>query len=327
MSSVACRSRLAAAAASLWLGACVTIHEGSTPASRSGVGPAAVELAAVPFFPQEIHACGPAALAELLVREGVDITPEVLSDEVYLPGREGTLAPELVASVRRHGLLPELLPARSEAVLHAVAQGRPVLVLQNLGLDMLPHWHYAVVVGYDLGRQEVLLRSGLERRQRMSLFTFEQTWLRGGGFALTAVRPDQLPLYATAAQWLQTLTDAHAPAAAWERAAKHWPGSAAASFGLANARLARPQPDLHAAEQALSDAIRDDPDFLPAYNNLALVLARQNNWVEARKAIEGGIARIGVPPASPAAAALLPAFEDTRRQVLAGRLDPPAGAR
>lgn len=310
----------------LALAGCVTVRQGSTPGSRAEIGPVAIELAAVPFFAQEIHECGPAALAEILLRSGVDTTPELLSDEVYLPGREGSLAPELVASVRRHQRLPEILPGRSEAVLHAVASGRPVLVLQNLGLELLPRWHYAVVVGYDLGRQEVLLRSGSEPRAVMSLFTFEQTWLRGGGFALTALRPTESPLYAGPAAWLQTLAEAQAPVAAWELAARRWPASGAAAFGLANARLALTEPDLRGAEQSLRDAIRIEPDFLPAYNNLALVLARQGNWAEARKWIDSGLDRIGKPPQTPAGAVLQPSFEDTRRQILAGRLSPAVAA-
>jgi len=161
----------------------------------------------------------------------------------------------------------------------------------------------------------------------MTLFTFEQTWLRGGGFALTALRPEDLPLYAAPTAWLQTLADAHAPPEVWDRAARHWPDSGAAAFGLANARLAQNEPDLRGAERALRDAVRVEPGFLPAYNNLALVLARQGNWAEARKWIDQGLERIGSPPQTPAGAALQPAFEDTRRQIQAGRLAPAAAAR
>lgn len=314
--------RAGQAAACLLLAGCIPIPPETAQDRQGAPMPQAVELAAVPFFPQEIHACGPAALAELLGHDGVAVSPGQLADEVYLPGREGTLAPELVAAVRRHGLLPEILPARSAAVLRAVAAGRPVLVLQNLGLTLLPLWHYAVVIGYDRGSQEVLLRSGLERRQVMSRFTFEQTWLRGGGFAMTALRPGDPPLYAERESWLRTLGEAHAAPQAWELAVRRWPDAAEPAFGLANARLALPQPDLAGAEQALRDGLRADPGFLPAYNNLALVLARQGNWSEARRWIDQGIARIGDPPVDAAAAALLPAFEDTRRQLQAMRLAP-----
>lgn len=309
-------------AANLLLGACSTLDAGSLAAGERAGLPAVVELAEVPFFAQEVHECGPAALAELLDDRGLTLTPEDLSREVYLPGREGSLAPELVAGVRRHGLLPELLPPRLPALLQTVAAGRPALVLLNLGLDWWPLWHYAVVVGYDLGHDEILLRSGAERRQTLSLYTFGKTWQRGGGFALTALQAGEAPLFSTAERWVQTLADAHAPRAAWEQAAQRWPDSAPVAFGLANARLQGEPADLPGAAQALRDTLRLAPDFLPAYNNLALVLARQGDWSEARRVIGTALERLGAPAADGRGAALRAALEDTRRQILSGRLDP-----
>jgi tetratricopeptide (TPR) repeat protein len=306
-------------------GGCAVLSGTAEPTPLSELLPLSVELAAVPFFAQEVHECGPAALAEILIRAGVETSPEALADEVYLPGRQGSLSTEIVASVRHHGRLPERLPARLSAVFNAVAAGRPVLVLQNLGLEMLPRWHYAVVIGYDLGRREVLLRSGLEARQAMPIFTFEQTWLRGGGFALTALRPGEMPLATGVESWLRTLAQSGAPLVAWEAAVRRWPGSAAAGFGLANARLAQAEPDLPGAERALRAALSAEPDFLPGYNNLALVLARQGNWAEARKWLDLGIVRLDAAKADPQVSVLRAQFEDTRKQVLAGRINPPAG--
>ena len=46
-------------------------------------------------------------------------------------------------------------------LLQEVAAGHPVIVLQNLGLEWIPVWHYSVVIGYDLSRGQLVLRSGL----------------------------------------------------------------------------------------------------------------------------------------------------------------------
>jgi len=63
--------------------------------------PARAELRAVPFFPQEAHQCGPAALATALGAQGAEVAPESLASEIYLPAREGSLAPEMLAATRR----------------------------------------------------------------------------------------------------------------------------------------------------------------------------------------------------------------------------------
>src|SRR3569623_3188919 len=54
----------------------------------------AVELAAVPFFPQERYQCGPAALATVLASSGAAVTADELAPQVYLPARQGSLQPE-----------------------------------------------------------------------------------------------------------------------------------------------------------------------------------------------------------------------------------------
>src|SRR5688572_23044905 len=63
-----------------------------------------VELTTTPFFPQKTHQCGPAALASVLSAAGVAITPDELTNEVYLPARRGSLQLELLAATRRRGL-------------------------------------------------------------------------------------------------------------------------------------------------------------------------------------------------------------------------------
>ena len=150
--------------------------------------PAQVELTATPFHPQTEHQCGPAALATVLGAAGHAVDPAALAAEVYLPGREGSLQPELVAAVRARGLLAyEVGPSLSD-LLAEVASGRPVLVLQQLGAGPWPYWHYAVVIGYDKARGQVLLRSGTDARLGLRASLFESTWDRGGRWGLVAAR-------------------------------------------------------------------------------------------------------------------------------------------
>ena len=91
------------------------------------------ELSSVAFFPQDTHQCGPAALATMLVSTGVDIRPEPLVPEVYIPARRGSLQVEMLAAARRHGRIPWQLPPDFTALRAELAAGNPVLVLQDLG--------------------------------------------------------------------------------------------------------------------------------------------------------------------------------------------------
>ena len=183
-----------------WLGGCATPQSQALLKLNSHHLPQQVELVEVPYYPQETHQCGPAALATVLNAGGSQVTPQDLTPEVYLPGREGSLQVEMLAATRRNGLLAYELSPRLEDMLREVAAGTPVVVLQNLGLSWYPVWHYAVVVGYDLEREEIILRSGRERRQLMQLTTFEHTWRRSGYWAMLAMPPDKLPQPANTAR-------------------------------------------------------------------------------------------------------------------------------
>ena len=150
-----------------------------------------------PFFPQTDYECGPAALATALGAAGIDVRPEALTEQVYLPARQGSLQLEMLAAARRRGALAVRLPGTLDALLRELAAGRPVVVLQNLSLPIVPRWHYAVVVGYDLAARELLLRSGTTERQALGLTPFEHTWARGGHWAFVAVPPGELPASAS----------------------------------------------------------------------------------------------------------------------------------
>src|SRR5690606_33493011 len=158
-----------------------------------------VELDRTPYFEQADFQCGPASLAMALGAAGIDVSPEALVGRVFVPGRQGSLQVEMIAAARRQGAVAVRIPGRLDALLQELAAGHPVVVLQNLSLPISPVWHYAVAIGYDLGREELLLRSGPMRRQRLALSTFELTWARGGHWAFVALAPGRLPATATEA--------------------------------------------------------------------------------------------------------------------------------
>ncbi len=266
------------------LGACARAPV--VPIGTAGI-PDRVELEAVPFFPQQAYQCGPAALATMLKQRGVDTDLDQLVQRVYLPERKGSLQVEMVAAARAHDLLVYPLAPRLEAVLTEVAQGNPVLVLQNLAFERWPQWHFAVVVGYDLAKQQIILRSGTSRRWTGSFRQFERSWAGGDRWAVVVVAPDQLPATATETSWLKAASDleqtGHRDAAvqAYQKAASRWSGNLA-WFALANARYA--QGDLRLAEQALRNSLHREGRFAPAWFNLSQVLAERGCPLDAQAA-------------------------------------------
>lgn len=257
--------------------------------------PEASELDGTPFFPQTELQCGPAALATVLAAAGVtDATPARLTDEVFLPGRGGSLQLEMLGGARRHGVVPVLLPERLDALLREVAAGRPAVVLLNLGLSFYPVWHYAVVVGHDLGRAEIVLRSGRTRREAMLLRTFEHTWARSGRWAFVVVPPGELPLTASedavtqACIGFERVAPPEQTALAYAAAARRWPASLVLALGLGNARYAAG--DAAGAADAFR-AAAERHDSAAAWNNLAQAEAKLGRQGEARDAARRALAR------------------------------------
>lgn len=277
----------------LLLGGCATPQVAMLDARWPTELPAQVELADVPFFPQEDYECGPAALAMVAHAAGVDVTPDALVDQVYLPGRKGSLQPEMLAATRRQGLLAYPLKPKVEDILREVAAGHPVLVFQNLAFSIYPVWHYAVVMGFDRERHVLLLHSGRTARMEISMFAFERTWARGQYWAMLALKPGQLPATAepqayTAAAATLERTDARGAQQAFAAALQRWPDDRAALLGAGNTAYALGQRD--AAAKAYRQAVLKHPDFADGWNNLAQVLLELNRRQEASQAIARAVA-------------------------------------
>lgn len=260
---------LAVAAACLLLAAC----SGRAPALGQVIDRAPVELVATPFHPQTVLQCGPAALATVLGADGVRVAPSELTPRLFLPAREGSLQTELIASARHYGRVPLQLDTRMQAIADALADGYPVLVLQNLGTPWTPVWHYAVVIGLDPARERVVLRSGTERRRFEHAADFMRSWSLAGRWAVVAADPADVPGFASLSSWLAAAAPAESAGqlalaeTAYASAVARWPEAALAHAALGNARHARG--DVPAARQAWQKALALDPDLEAARRNLA----------------------------------------------------------
>lgn len=233
----------------------------------------------LPFFAQDDYQCGPAALATMLVHSGSPSTPEALVPMVYVPARKGSFQPEMSAAARSHARLVYTLEPQLETVLAEVAAGHPVLVLQNLALNLLPRWHFAVVKGYDLERGRLVLNSGRYEDYEVSLTTFERTWARASHWAQVVLPPDTLPVSAepqplfAAIVALQESGQSATAALAYGSGLARWPDNLELLMGAGN--LAYAVGDGAAALARFERLTRLYPDYAPAHNNLALLLQEQ----------------------------------------------------
>jgi tetratricopeptide (TPR) repeat protein len=298
MSFWPCASRTPALAgvfvcALLLLGGCATPQVASLEAEWPAGLPAIAHIDSVPFYPQDEFQCGPAALAMALTAAGVPRSPEALKDQVYLPGREGSLQADMLAATRRNGLPAYLLAPRLEDLLREVAAGHPVVVLQNLSFGFAPIWHYAVVVGFDRPRNMLVLHSGVTERMEMSLFTFERTWERGDYWALLALPTNRLPetaqpgSYAAAVAVLERVNPAAAQAA-YTTALQAWPTERALLLGAGNAAYALGQRERAASAYGIATVAH--PDFADAWNNLAQVQLELGQKKQAAESIAQAVA-------------------------------------
>jgi hypothetical protein len=283
----------------------------------------AAELTAVPFFPQSDYQCGPAALATVLAHAGAPVDAEGLVGQVYVPGLRGSLQPELLAATRRHGFIPYVIAPEPSALVTELAARRPVLVLQNLGVDRVPVWHYAVAVGVE--GDTVILRSGTEPRRIERSSRFLRSWQRGANWAFVVVEPGTLPATATAGAYVRALADAEpllTPAAArlgYEAALERWPDDELVQFAAAGQLLG--SGDAVQATGLYRRLLATNPGHVAARNNLANALAARGCYAEglaeARTALAG----------SDASAEITDAIRDTVAELeraLAG--GPAAGA-
>ncbi|MBI3778967.1 MAG: PA2778 family cysteine peptidase [Gammaproteobacteria bacterium] len=293
----------------LFMSGCATLQTDRVRAT-AGAFPRPVELATVPFYPQEEYQCGPAALATALNWSGVPVTPEQLVSQVYLPERQGSLQLEMIGAARRHGRVPYVLRPELESLFAEVASGNPVLVLQNLSFWWYPKWHYAVVVGFDLPGDRIVLRSGREQRHDIPIELFERTWRRSRYWAMVVLPPDQLPFTAEEIPYVQAVAPleriARWPEAqtAYAAALKHWPKSLGARMGLGNSRYALG--DVTGSEEEFRRAAQEHPEAAAAFNNLAQALADQKKWSQAQAAARHAV-ELGGPQ--------IETYRDTLKQI------------
>jgi len=275
---------------SYWLVACASSPQARLLLSEPPDVPSTAELKEVPFYPQQEYHCGPAALAGIYNYRGKVVQPEEVAGLVYIPGLKGSLQVEMAAATRQYGLLAVPLDGQLDSLLHELAAGNPILVLQNLGVDAFPVWHYEIVIGYDLARRQMILRSGLDRRVTRSFSIFEKTWQRADHWALVIVNPDTIPVTVSVETYLGAVIDLEqvgqfaSAQQAYTTAIRRWPDNILALIGQANSSYALG--DYVTAATAYRQALKIAPENAGLWNNFAYVLAQLGQQEAALSAVK-----------------------------------------
>lgn len=302
-------------AAALCLGGCISLPQSEALRDAPPRGlPPKVELGEVPFHRQDDFLCGPAALAMVFNAAGVQADVASVTPLVYLPGRQGSLQAEMLGATRRSGLVAYTLAPRLEDLLRELAAGTPVVVLLNLSIRLVPVWHYAVVVGYDLDRRIVIVRSAGRARDEWSFGFLEFFWQDSNYWAMLALPPGRLPAsareadFAAAVAALEQAGRAREARESYRALLARWPENQLGLIGLGNVEYALK--DLAGAERAFRRASETQPPSAAAFNNLAHVLAALGRLEEAEAAARRAVALAG--PLLPQARQTLEAILERR---------------
>jgi tetratricopeptide (TPR) repeat protein len=158
------------------------------------------------------------------------------------------------------------------SLLSEVNDGHPVVIFENLGLSWYQQWHYAVVIGYDLNREDIIMHSGHDEASRTDLKIFERSWKLSDYWALAVLPPGQIAKSAgelanmRAAAGLEMVGRNDEAQRSYESILQVWPKSVSALIGLGNLAFARG--DYRASVNYLRRAHEIDPDSKAAEHNL-----------------------------------------------------------
>ncbi|WP_017445018.1 PA2778 family cysteine peptidase [Gayadomonas joobiniege] len=244
------------------------------------------QIDGVPFFKQEAYYCGPTTLAEVANFYGHSVSPSQLAQNTFVPELAGSLQTEMNATVRQLGMLAYNERGTLKRLIKLVNQDKPVIVLQNNGLENFPNWHYALVIGYDLKTGEIILHSGEEQNYRLSIATFERTWQRADYWMLVALPPEQSDKmldpfkFVSAAQDLIATGQQGAGRQALQSATQTWPDAWLGYFLLANDYL-KTEPDK--ALTWYEKGFRAGQQEVAYLNNYAHALAKAYCFDQAEK--------------------------------------------
>lgn len=230
-------------------------------------------VAKVPFINQDIGQCGPATLTMAMNWAGKPVTVEEIAPQVYTPKMKGSFQTDMITTARRQGLIAIPISGLQNLLIE-IEKEHPVIVFENLALTWLPQWHYAIVFGYDLNKETVLMHSGPEKDKIWDIRKFERSWKLADYWGLVVLPPDELSATASelehsrAAAGLEQVGHRDEAAIAYRAILSKWPTSLSALVGMGGWEYE--QNHYLKSVEYLRRATRAHPEAAAAWHNLAI---------------------------------------------------------
>ena len=238
--------------------------------------PQSKRISNVPFINQAVGHCGPATLTMAMQWTGLAVDVNQIASQVYTPGAKGSFQSDMISASRRQGLMA--IPINDLlSLLTEVAAGHPVIIFENLALSWLPQWHYALVHGYDLQKQVIIMHSGPDANYHWDLAKFERSWMLGNYWGLVVIPAGELSAtgnelaHVTAAVGLEKAQKNTEAEKSYRKILQKWPTSLVALIGLGNLVFQKGQ--RNEAVQLLRRATKAHPQSKAAWHNLAVAEA------------------------------------------------------
>ena len=150
-----------------------------------GAGPSYI-IHDVPFVMQDTQYCGPASLSSVLSYYGDAQDQKTIGKAVYSPKLQGALITDLENYGRERGFQTKSGRGHAADIKEFLSEGKPVIVLVDLGFWVISKPHYLVVYGYN--EQGFLAHNGFEAAQLYLYDEFEKIWEKVGRSFLLVYR-------------------------------------------------------------------------------------------------------------------------------------------
>ena len=140
----------------------------------------------VPFYPQEVNECGPAALAAVLEYLGVAVTPDQIAEDIFSKNARGTLTLDMELYAERKGMEAQQYKGSLDDLKKKIDAQIPLIVLVDQGIYPLKRYHFMVITGYS--KYAVIAHSGKHEQKFIAKEDFLKAWRKTNYWTLQIKR-------------------------------------------------------------------------------------------------------------------------------------------
>jgi ABC-type bacteriocin/lantibiotic exporter with double-glycine peptidase domain len=139
---------------------------------------ATFQIEGVPFVAQAREQCGPAALSSVLSYYGLELAPETIAKTTHSEKLKGSLITDLENFARGLAFQTESRRGTVEELRAFIHEGKPVIVLVDLGRWLVSQPHYLVLFGYS--PEGLIAHDGAKASRLFGYQDFEKMWEKMG---------------------------------------------------------------------------------------------------------------------------------------------------